>query len=514
MSKKPLAIVRVPYLSMYNLLDVREEPIVSSLTEYLFSVGANFEVFDFHLDRTLDTNTLVKFRADIYIICIRGTGLHWKYALKISQHILLKTKARIIFYGQTGKLQHWKNPDSERITTILHNEQAIGVELGLPRKGLSFGVDLTHYPYGLKYFDSLGARKNLFKATIETTRGCHFGCKFCFINHGKNYISRFTRQPVDNVIRDIQKYLEKGVNKFWFYDSEFIGGDKSHYPEVTELLTQLRDRFYGEIEIMIYNRADTLENFGNYKLLADAGIKSILLGIESLDDRDLKNMQKKQTSSIALTAIKKLRDNSIFCNLSFILFNKTATIDSLQTNISKIAELYNEDNFIYLGQTIYFSYAFESDWSPSKQVKNLSRKTKLSGSTNSTVSPSMGITFDPSLEPFAEICRIINYEQVRKLCELNLGKEDAMSDIKTKIHKWATLLNLFTLNLMQVALDEFKLGRLTLETVQLYEKWVYTSYKDFNKLLLPHEIADTITDKFGDFEGDWNGWESKIPTII
>lgn len=512
MKKQTIAIVRVPYLSVYNLLDVREEPIASSLAGYLDSVGAAFEVFDFHLDRSVNVDTLIEFRASAYILCVRGTGLHWKYALKISQHLLSKTEARVIFYGQTGKLQYWTSPYPERTAVILHDERTIAKELGLPGDGPNFSSDLTHYPYGLKYINDLGIRRKFFKATIETTRGCHYSCKFCFINHGTNYVNRYTRRPADLVVKDIQQYLDNGINKFWFYDAEFIGADKELYPEVINLLTRLREQFCGKIEIMIYNRADTLERFGNYELLAGAGIKSILLGIESLHDDDLKGMRKGQTSATAINAIRKLRENQIFCNLSFILFNKTATIQSLQENISRLADLYNEENFIYLGQTLYFSYAFESDWAPNSQMRPLSNKTKLSGSTSSTISPSEGVAFDPSLEPFAEICRIINYEQIRKLCELNLRKEDGGLAEKHKIHEWATLLNLLTLNLMQVALDEFKSGSLTIHTVPSYQKWVYASFQKFNNSIFPNEIAYTITDKWGDFEGDWNGWEHQIPS--
>lgn len=78
---------------------------------------------------------------------------------------------------------------------------------------------------------------------------------------------------------------------------------------------------------MLYSRADTLENFGNYTLIKNAGINSILMGIESLDPFDLKKMRKKQVPELSSKAIRSLRDNKIFCDLCFILFNKSATID-------------------------------------------------------------------------------------------------------------------------------------------------------------------------------------------
>ena len=507
-----IVLVRVPYLSEYNLLDVREEPVISSLAGYLDNVGVTFKVFDFHLDRSTNIEALKESGAETYVIGVRGTGLHWKYAERVAIHLLQGTDAKIVFYGQTGKLEHWQSPYPERTKVIHHDEQAFAKELDLPVTGFSFTSGLRHYPYGLQHLDSMGERRNLFKATIETTRGCHFGCKFCFINHGRNYSERYTRRPNDDVLADMLNYLSSGISKFWFYDSEFIGADRSQYPQVENLLTRIRDEL-PRVEIMIYSRADTLERFNKYQLLADAGVNSVLLGIESLDAQDLKAMNKGQSATTAREAILALRDHKIFCNLSFILFNKTASVRTIRENLDRFIELYQEKDFIYVGQTLYFSYAFESDWAPNPRLRKISGQTRLGGSTSSTRAPSEGVTFDPCLEPYAEICRIINYEQVRKLCELNLAKEYPNSDLqKPIVHRWATLLTLFTLNLMVVALDEFQVGRLNISSVLKYENWVYACYKQFNEKILPQRWAHTITDQYGYFPGDWNGWEAKIPT--
>lgn len=103
---------------------------------------------------------------------------------------------------------------------------------------------------------------------------------------------------------------------------------------------------------------------------------------------------------------------------------------------------------------------------------------------------------------------------MRKLCELNLAKEYPNSDLqKPIVHRWATLLTLFTLNLMVVALDEFQVGRLNISSVLKYEDWVYACYKQFNEKILLQRWAHTITDQYGYFPGDWNGWEIAIPSI-
>lgn len=515
MKKLKYALVRVPYLSIYNRLDVREEPILTSLSGYLSAVNEDYDVFDFHLDRNLVIDDVLESNATTYIIAIRGTGLHWKYAKKVTNHILNRTSSQIILYGQTGKLQYWKNPNTQRVKVVMHDEDSLASLLLIDKENTpKFEGELLHKPYFTKYLESLGERKNIFKATIETTRGCHFGCSFCFINHGKNYKKRYLRRPNISVLRDVQNYVNLGVKQFWFYDSEFIGADERHYPQIIELLKELKDRFSNQIEIMIYSRSDTLAKFGNFELMKQAGIKSILLGVESLNDSDLDLMKKRQSSNQSTNVILQLVESGIFCNLSFMLFNKSSTIKSLQENIKELSKLYRCNNYIYLGQTIYFSYSFESDWSTLESRHVLSSQTELTSSTNSTDSGSKGVTFDSQLEPFAEICRVINYEQIRKLSALNILKEKDYQNtsLKVQFHKWATLLNLFTLNLMQVAIEEFVNGDLRLETVKDYKVWVYDSYFEFNSSILPKEYSETITDKDEEnYDLDWNGWHIQIP---
>jgi hypothetical protein len=508
-----IAIVRVPYLSEYNKLDVREEPIASAFAGYLSAIGEDFQVHDFHLDRTLKVDTLAASGADHFVICVRGSGLHWKYAQTVARHLLARTGAKIYVYGQTGKLAHWKNPDPGRLVVVPHDERALARAIGVADDGPGFRDGLTHYPYGLALLPRLGDRARLFKATIETTRGCHYPCSFCFINHGQNYPERFARRSTVDVLRDMKQYADAGVSNFWFYDSEFLGGDRSHYPLVTDLLDALRETYRGNINLMIYSRADTLERYGDYGRLRDAGVRCALVGIESLDPAALRAMRKVLSVDATLNAVRRLREHQIFCNLSFIILNRTSTLESIRRNIELVSGLYSEDQFIYLGQTMYFTYAFESDWSPAPRPHTLSGLTRLSGSTTSTVSPAPGVTFEGGLEPLAEMFRVLNYEQVRKLSHLDLLKEGARADLREAVHCWAAALNLFTLNMMTMFCDEFEAGRLRLDTVPEYESALYHCFRRFNGMFFSPDLAGTITDVDGYYDGDWNGWERAIPSL-
>ena len=394
-----LVLVRVPYLSQYNLLDVREEPVITSLCGFLYLNKIEYIVADFHLDRSMTARKLASLKGDKYIIGVRGTGLHWKYAKLLGDYILSNTSSEVIFYGQTGKIS--KNntfSNEERVLIIPHDEEIFSLKTGIGNPySASFSQGLIHRSYYFdQKFDISSNRVPLFKATIETTRGCHFGCKFCFINHGTNYSGRFLRREPVDVIRDVEYYISKGVNNFWFYDSELIGADIKTYKNLEttfQLLADVNKRH--NIEIMIYSRADTMAKFNRYDLLKMAGVSNILMGIESFSKQDNKSMRKSLSKNVSIETIESCVREKIFCHLSFILFNRGSTLDTIKENIDTISDLYRSDDFVYLGQTHYLSYQFESDWKNDESLqKPLSGESRLIGSTSSTLSADNTVVFD------------------------------------------------------------------------------------------------------------------------
>lgn len=509
-----IGLIRPPYLSRYNQLDVREEPILSSAAAALFAVGADIRVFDFHLDRSISVDTIVESGLTHFVIPVRGTGLHWKYARQITGLLLAQTNANIVIYGQVGKLAAWASRQTSRVQVIPHDECALLKSLQLDASCDPFGVgnSLQHFHYGSLIWDKItDVRKDMFKPTIESTRGCHFGCTFCFINHGENYPERFARQALGRLEADIDHYNDFGHHDFWLYDSEFIGGKAADFPNVDAVLDTLRTSGSGRNSYMIYNRSDTLNRYGKYEKLKESGISTVLMGVESFDNSDLKAFKKGGNSSVALDTIQNLLDNEIFCNLNFILFNKSSTMASIRVNLDAMIRLYDSPKFGFLGPTFYFSYSFESDWSEQDKAGKLSGGTLLHRATGNTTTPKRSVSFDPTLEPFAEFCRILNYEQISKICELNLAKHDFSPAELQKFHEWATLVNLFVLNKMNQALTSFEQDCLTMGNVYEFVHDMYVDFEKFNKTYIRPSYARPCTNLEEQVGLDWNGWNSVIP---
>jgi len=509
-----IGLIRPPYLSRYNQLDVREEPILSSAAAALIEAGADIQVFDFHLDRTFTLENIAESDLAYFVLPVRGTGLHWKYVRQITGLLLEKTNAKIIVYGQVGKLAWWSFQQTSRVQVIAHDELLLlkSLNLGTSCDAFGKGDALQHFHYGSLVWDKIdNARKHMFKPTIESTRGCHFGCKFCFINHGKNYPERFSRQSLGRLEADIAHYNSFGHSDFWLYDSEFIGGKSSEYHKVDAVLDTLRTSGAGRNTFMIYSRFDTLNRYRKYEKLKNSGITTVLMGVESFDDHDLKVFKKGGKSTVALDTIQNLLDNEIFCNLNFILFNRSSTVVSIRANLDAMIRLYGNSKYGFLGPTFYFSYTFESDWSEQDKAGILSGQTLLHRATSNTTRPKKRVSFDPRLEPFAEFCRVLNYEHISKICELNLAKHLFTASDLQRFHEWATLVNLFVLNKMDQALTLFESGRLTMANVYQLIHDMYTDFEEFNSNYILANFVCPSTSVEEHVGPDWNGWDPIIP---
>lgn len=147
---------------------------------------------------------------------------------------------------------------------------------------------------------------------LQATRGCPFLCSFCTVpdlNPG------FRVRPIDDVIRDI------GVSHFplfwqekvvWFWDDNLLVKRKWAKDLLREL-AGLDKWWLTQASIDIVKDRDLLD------LMEKSGCIGIFLGIESLDDADLKSVGKRQNKAAEYKdAIARLHDRGICVMAGFI----------------------------------------------------------------------------------------------------------------------------------------------------------------------------------------------------
>ncbi len=161
-----------------------------------------------------------------------------------------------------------------------------------------------------------GYRKNYFYifhdkvALIKTSFGCPFSCNFCFcreITKGKYF-----ERPISDVIDELLSIKEKNI---YIVDDDFLTGKT----RVTDFILANRSANLDK-NYLLYGRADFIAN--NPDIMADfrsVGLKTVIVGIESFYDHELKNYNKNLEAKTNEEALKILNINKIECYATIIV---------------------------------------------------------------------------------------------------------------------------------------------------------------------------------------------------
>jgi anaerobic magnesium-protoporphyrin IX monomethyl ester cyclase len=127
-------------------------------------------------------------------------------------------------------------------------------------------------------------------AAIQTSIGCQFKCEFCMINLinrnddseigvASNYSGMRYWRP-EFIIKEFDKLISLGVKTIRITDEMFLLNQKYYKP----LCQMLSDRnINDDLQLWAYSRVDTVRRPEILKLVRNAGIKWLCLGIESGD---------------------------------------------------------------------------------------------------------------------------------------------------------------------------------------------------------------------------------------
>ena len=129
-------------------------------------------------------------------------------------------------------------------------------------------------------------------ASLQTSLGCQFGCNFCMINIlnrddneevgvASNY-SGMRFWSTEFIIKEFDKLLDMGVKTIRIVDEMFLLNPKYYIPLCEKLAKRNTD---DSLRIWSYSRIDTVKRPEILKLVRQAGIKWLCLGIESGDKK-------------------------------------------------------------------------------------------------------------------------------------------------------------------------------------------------------------------------------------
>ena len=147
-------------------------------------------------------------------------------------------------------------------------------------------------------------------ALIKTSFGCPYTCRFCFCR--KITDDKYHERPIYDVIKELETIQEKEI---YIVDDDFLL-NPNRIREFIRLLKEkkLQKRF------LVYGRADFIVShpdiIKDFKL---CGLRTIIVGLESFEDNELKGFDKKTTLSINEQAIVVLNKYKVDCYAAVIV---------------------------------------------------------------------------------------------------------------------------------------------------------------------------------------------------
>ncbi len=184
-------------------------------------------------------------------------------------------------------------------------------------------------------------------AALYTSLGCVFQCEFCMINilnrNNKDEIgvagnyNKMRFWSPEFIITEFDKLVEMGVETIRIADEMFLLNPKYYIP----LCRLLSERKYSNsLRMWAYSRIDTIRRPGILKLVRDAGIKWLCLGIESADKKVRLEVSKGKFEDVDIKNIVKQvhgADINIIGNYMFGLPGDN--MDSMQATLNLSKEL-------------------------------------------------------------------------------------------------------------------------------------------------------------------------------
>jgi len=201
--------------------------------------------------------------------------------------------------------------------------------------------DLDNFPIPVRAPvrpESVGHRE----ATILAGRGCLYNCSFCSI---RQFYSappgRLKRIRRPEMVADEMTLLnqELGCTIFHFQDDDFPGAARQGQAWAERFCEALHARgLTRKLLWRISCRADEVVP-DRMKLMRDAGLFSVYLGIESGNEAGLALMNKHVSRDVNLAAVAGLERLGLTCDFGYMLFDPLSTWQTIRENLDFLDQI-------------------------------------------------------------------------------------------------------------------------------------------------------------------------------
>lgn len=170
--------------------------------------------------------------------------------------------------------------------------------------------------------------------TLDCGRGCPFGCSFCTVINVQGRSMRF--RNIELLIQTVREgYRLHKISHYFFTDDNFCR--HKNWEMILDRLIELKEKEGIPFHFMMQldTQAHTVPNF--VEKAARAGCRQVFIGMESLNQENLKAAKKNQND---IENFKKLVDSfhevGIVCHLAYIIGFPLDTAASVKQDIEKL----------------------------------------------------------------------------------------------------------------------------------------------------------------------------------
>lgn len=174
------------------------------------------------------------------------------------------------------------------------------------------------------------------QARILASRGCLGGCSFCIYNkfHGVNGASQWIPRTPQNIVDEMEMLMEKyNIYSFEFYDDDFLGCCREGKERALVLCRELNRR-----KLNIYYSFDCrIDEFDRelFLLMKQNGLFKVFIGLESVDEKDLKIFNKRYDMSTEdiLAVVFEINKLEILLDIGLMWYHPLSSYQGLIKNL-------------------------------------------------------------------------------------------------------------------------------------------------------------------------------------
>jgi radical SAM superfamily enzyme YgiQ (UPF0313 family) len=177
-------------------------------------------------------------------------------------------------------------------------------------------------------YDLLNNKKYNFHV-VQTTRGCPFDCEFCSV---QTYLgTQYRCKPPQNIIKEVE-YLNSLEKKLTLFSDDNFTANKKRSKEILKELTPLKTPYTIQARLDIYEDEELLD------LLVSSGCLSVLVGFETINQKNIDDIGKRNKVDTYYKAIEKIQSKGLIILGSFIFGFDNDTVNVFEDTVNFVKQ--------------------------------------------------------------------------------------------------------------------------------------------------------------------------------